>query len=508
MEPSSTAGQMFLDLWLSGVKMLGRPAVQRQVLVAVIVVVAAWLLARWLTARLRRRYAARADAVRADLAATAQAHLDAEAETSGDAHTAAVDNSAAAAHAHYVALLTDAAVMEQAVNRRLGAQRFIHLILIQLVYPLLAGGGLYAGYVYFITQGWYGGLLAELTLIFVFYGLYRLGLGVAAALGNSRRVAYYQHRLFGPVVAVAVILAIINTVTNVSALARATIMPLQEGWLTVGAVFAATFGYYVWIMVISLAKDIALTLARRHGRVNVGSLDAGLTLVQYGLIGAGLFGVFRLLQFNTATIAAITGGLSIGVGFALQDVLKNFLGGIIVLFEGTVRPGDWIEVSGTEGEIASLSIRSTVVRTFDNIEYIVPNQDWLNSTVKTFTRGSRRGRARIPIGVSYDADPHRVQQLLVETAQAHPDVLAEPPPVAPLVDFGASSVDFLLLVWVEDAKTRGRVAGELRLRIWDALAAAGVEIPFPQQDIHIRSGPPVQSAAASDGPPQAEEQRP
>ena len=506
MEPSSTAGQMFLDLWLSGVKMLGRPAVQRQVLVAVIVVLAAWLLARWLTGRLRRRYAARAHAVRADLTATAQAHLAAEAEAAEDAH--AVDDVAATTHAYYAALLGDATVMEEAVNRRLGARRFVHLVLVQLIYPLLAGAGLYAGYVYFVTQGWYGGLLAELTLIFVFYGLYRLGLGVAAALGNPRRVSYYQHRLFGPVVAVAVILAIINTITNVGALARATIMPLQEGWLTVGAVFAATFGYYVWIMAISLAKDIVLTLARRQGRVNVGSLGAGLTLVQYGLIGVGLFGVFRLLQFNTATIAAITGGLSIGVGLALQDVLKNFLGGIIVLFEGTVRPGDWIEVSGTEGEIASLSIRSTVVRTFDNIEYIVPNQDWLNSTVKTFTRGSRRGRARIPIGVSYDADPHRVQQLLIETAQGHPDVLAEPPPVAPLVDFGASSVDFLLLVWVEDAKTRGRVAGELRLRIWDALAAAGVEIPYPQQDVHIRSGASPQVFAAGAGPSQTEEQRP
>ena len=150
MEPSSTAGQMFLDLWLSGVKMLGRPAVQRQVLVAVIVVLAAWLLARWLTGRLRRRYAARADAVRADLTATAQAHLAAEAEAAEDAH--AVDEVAATTHAYYAALLGDATEMEEAVNRRLGARRFVHLVLVQLIYPLLAGAGLYAGYVYFVTQ--------------------------------------------------------------------------------------------------------------------------------------------------------------------------------------------------------------------------------------------------------------------------------------------------------------------------------------------------------------------
>lgn len=479
MEPSTSAGQAFLDLWLSSVKLLARPAVQRQVLIALIVIVAAFLISRWITARMRRRYTARTQAVRDAIVADAQAALD------------ATDDDDTELHAHYLAQIEDEATLAKAVDRQLGARRVIHLILAQSVYPLLALVGLYTSYVVFVAQNWYGGLLAELTILFVIYALYRLALGTAFALGNPQRVAYYQHRLFGPLVIVAVVLFILDTVANIDLLAEAQIMPLQSGWLTVGAVFTATFGYYVWIMVISLLKSIALAYAGRQGSVNTGSLDAGLTLIQYSLVAAGLFGVFRLLQFNAATVAAITGGLSIGVGIALQDVLKNFLGGIIVLFEGSVRPGDWIEVSGTEGEIASLSIRSTVVRTFDNVEYIVPNQDWLNSTVKTFTRSSRRGRARIPIGVSYNADPHAVQQLLIDTAKAHPDVLAEPPPVAPLVDFGASSVDFILLAWVEDAKIRGKVAGELRLCIWDALAEAGIEIPFPQQDIHIRSGLPI-----------------
>jgi potassium efflux system protein len=479
MESSSSAGQALLDVWLSSVKLLARPAVQRQVLIALIVIVAAWLISRWITTRMQRRYAVRAQAVRDAIVADAQAALD------------ATDDDDTELHAHYLALIENDATITKAVDKQLGARRAAHLILAQIIYPVLALIGLYASYVAFVARQWYGGLLAELTILFMVYALYRLALGVAFALGNPQRIAYYQHRLFGPLVIVAVVIFILDTVADVSLLAEAQFMPLQDGWLTIGSVFTATFGYYVWIMVISLVKDIALTYAGRQGRVNTGSLDAGLTLIQYSLVAVGLFGVFRLLQFNAATVAAITGGLSIGVGIALQDVLKNFLGGIIVLFEGSVRPGDWIEVSGTEGEIASLSIRSTVVRTFDNVEYIVPNQDWLNSTVKTFTRGSRRGRARIPIGVSYNADPHMVQQLLIDTAKAHPDVLAEPPPVAPLVDFGASSVDFLLLAWVEDAKTRGKVSGELRLRIWDALAAAGIEIPFPQQDIHIRSGLPT-----------------
>ncbi|MBK8047771.1 MAG: mechanosensitive ion channel [Anaerolineales bacterium] len=211
-------------------------------------------------------------------------------------------------------------------------------------------------------------------------------------------------------------------------------------------------------------------------------------MLRYGLITLGLIVLFRVIGLNAATVAAITGGLSIGVGFALQDVLKNFLGGIILLFEGTVRPGDWVDIGGTEGEVETLSIRSTVVKTFDNVEYIVPNQNWLNSVVTTYTRSSRRVRTRIPIGVSYDSDVRQVQKLLIDTALSHPLVLKDPAPGAALVNFGDSSVDFIVLVWVEDAKIKGKVAGELRFMIWDAFKANGIEIPYPQRDLHIRSG--------------------
>ncbi len=139
-----------------------------------------------------------------------------------------------------------------------------------------------------------------------------------------------------------------------------------------------------------------------------------------------------------------------------------------------------------------------MVRSFDNVEYIVPNQDWLNSTVTTFTRSSRLVRTRVAVGVSYDADPHLVQALLVETAAQHPDVLPEPPPLAPLVNFGPSSLDFMVLAWVEDATIKGKVAGELRLQIWDTLKANSIEIPYPQQDVHIRKGMALPAAGTVD----------
>jgi small-conductance mechanosensitive channel len=421
----------------------------------------AWLLARSITGAMRRRHAARAAAVRSRIAAETRQRL-AEAADEEEAE-------------EYALLLTNESRMTALVYRRMGWRRRLHLLALQIVLPLLAILLLLGAYLLFDAAGWYSGLLLDLVFLAGLFLAYRLFMGLAYMFGNEARVTYYRKRLFGPVFGVWVFLLALGAVGDLNALARATIIPLEQGWLTLGGVFLATFGFYVWVMVLSLVKDLITATAGGDSAVERGSLDAALTLAQYGLIAIGLFGVFRALQLNTATIAAITGGLAIGAGFALQDMLKNFLGGIIVLFEGSVRPGDWVEVAGTEGEIDKLSIRSTTVRTADDVEYIVPNQDWFTRTVKTFTRSSRSVRARIPVGVSHEADPRAVQRMLVETVRQHPDVMAEPSPVAPLVNFGAATINFEVLAWVEDARVKDRVVAELRLLLWDALQAHEID---------------------------------
>ena len=476
MESAPTALQALTDFWLSFTKLFLRPAVQIQLLAAAAALLLAWLLTRGLSGALQRRNVARVARVRAEIITEERARLAAQ-QDSGDLPEDASSE-----------LLIDEQAVDEALLRRLGVRQRIYLFAIQLIYPLPAIVLLYGAYVYFVANGWFAGLLANLISLMALYLAYRLAIGLAYALANPQRVRYYHHRLFGPLFGVVVALLFVNTITPLDSLAAATLFPVQDGWLTLGAVLAVIAGFYLWIMGLNLAKDMIKALAERRGQVNIGSLDAGLTLVKYVLVAGGFYAILRVLQVDTTTVAAITGGLFIGIGLALQDVIKNFLGGIIVLFEGSVRPGDWIEIAGAEGEVANLSIRSTVVRTFDNVEYIVPNQDWLNSTVTTFTRNSRKVRTRVPIGVSYDANPHVVQALLLEVARAHPDVLSEPPAIAPRVEFGESSVDFLVLAWVEDAKIKGKVAGELRLRIWDAFQANGIEIPYPQRDLHIRSG--------------------
>ena len=506
MESGPNAGQVLMDLWLSILKVMGRTAIQQQLLIGLIACVLAWLLARWIVSRMRQREAAHTQALREQILADARTYL-AESD-SQDAHKPEKESTPPlnhpddlAAHeeqAYFAMLLQDEKALDEAVNQRRGPGSRVRALVQQVLFPLLAIGFLYVGYVYAVAAGWYSGLIVDLIMLFLFYALYRLLLGIAYAVGNQETIAYFHHRLFGPLVFVVVLLLALDLVGDLTALSSATVLPLADGWLTLGMLFYVIFGFYLWIMGLSLVKDLILAAVGWRPTINAGSLDAGLTLIQYSLVAIGLFGALYVLQVNTAAIAAITGGLSIGVGFALQDVLKNFLGGIIVLFEGSVRPGDWVEIAGTEGAIDKLSIRSTVVRSFDNVEYIVPNQDWLNSTVTTFTRSSRLVRTRVEVGVSYNSDPHLVQALLVETAAQHPDVLPEPPPLAPLVNFGPSSLDFTVLAWVEDATIKGKVAGQLRLQIWDMLKANNIEIPYPQQDVHIRKSMDLPAAGTVD----------
>lgn len=464
MTETISAFQMLADLWLTVLKLLGRPVVQVQIVIGIGALGGAWLLARAITRALDRQYATQVERARLETAAAAQigavaagAEADAQAE------------------------------LDRLVRSRLGAVRPVYAVARQIVLPVVALVIVLAAGRLLATVTWYSGLLDGLVPLLGLFLIYRLLLGLLAAFVQPAKAERYHWQLLAPLFGLLSVAFVLGAVVDLRSLLQAPLLLWQDEALTLGNFFVATVGFYFWIACLSLAKDVAQAgLSRRPG-ANAGVVDASLTLVQYALIVAGVFGVLRLLQFDPTTVAAITGGLSLGVGIALQDVFKNFIGGLIVLFEGSVRPGDLVEIAGTEGEVDRLSVRSTVVRTFDNVEYIVPNQEWLGSTVKVLTHTSRRVRVRVPVGVSYDADPHRVQALLSETARRHPDVLPDPAPLTGLVAFGASSLDFILFVWVGEAKLQGRVANELRLMLYDVLTANDIRIPYPQHDVYIRS---------------------
>ena len=208
-------------------------------------------------------------------------------------------------------------------------------------------------------------------------------------------------------------------------------------------------------------------------------------LTHYVIIVAGAVVAATAAGLDFSKLTLIVGALGVGIGFGLQNVVNNFVSGLILLFERPIRVGDKVQVSQLSGTVKNIGMRASIIATWEGAEVIVPNANFISSEVINWTLSDDRRRMEIPAGVAYGTDPTRVIELFVGVARDHPDVLDDPEPKTIFKGFGASSLDFELRAW-----TRGdfvAVASDLRVGINQVLAEAGIEIPFPQQDLHLRS---------------------
>jgi small-conductance mechanosensitive channel len=190
-------------------------------------------------------------------------------------------------------------------------------------------------------------------------------------------------------------------------------------------------------------------------------------------------------------LTVVIGALSVGIGFGLQNVVNNFISGLILMFERPIKKGDWILVGSTEGYVKKISIRSTIVQTFDRADVIVPNSELIANQVTNMMFDDQRGRLRVSVGVAYGSDTELVQRLLLEAAYAHEQVINDgstPEPRALFQAFGDSSLNFDLLVHLHDVDLKMRVRSELHTMIDKKFREHGIEIPFPQRDVHIKGG--------------------
>ena len=208
-------------------------------------------------------------------------------------------------------------------------------------------------------------------------------------------------------------------------------------------------------------------------------------LTSYVVIAIGAVIASTAAGFDIGKVTIIVGALGVGIGFGLQNIVNNFVSGLILLFERPIRVGDTLEIGGTGGTVETIGMRASIVRTWDGAEIIVPNADLISQQVVNWTLNCNRHRMVIPIGVSYDTDPEKAAEIIVGVANDHKDVDAKPDPTCLFMGFGDSSLDFQLRAWTAESRHM-RVASDLRFGIFKKLAEAGIEIPFPQRDLHIR----------------------
>ena len=212
-------------------------------------------------------------------------------------------------------------------------------------------------------------------------------------------------------------------------------------------------------------------------------------IVGYAVLIIGIIIVLDNTGIHLGALTVFAGAVGVGLGFGLKNIASNFISGLLILAERPIAVGDRIEVAGITGQVQRIRARSTVIMTNDNIAMIVPNEKFIDSPVTNWTYTDRRVRFRVPVGVAYGSDVNKVREALIAAAREHPASLSDPKPDAFLEKFGDSTIDFQLIVWSEEMSRRpSRFKSDLNYLICKHLGAAGIEIPNPQRDLHIRSG--------------------
>ena len=219
-----------------------------------------------------------------------------------------------------------------------------------------------------------------------------------------------------------------------------------------------------------------------------------LRFLHIGLIILGILISLNTVGLNLTNLAIIFGGLSIGIGFGLQNIASNLISGIILIFEKPIKIGDLVEIMDGKvlGTVNAINLRSTVIIALDK-EIIVPNSQLITEPVNNLTHYNSFFRVRVSVGVSYNSDVELVKKVLLEVAHTHPEVIKEPvpeiknvsTPVVRFVHFGESFLGFELLAWIPDSFQRFDIASDLHFMVWEKFEASGIKIPFPQRDVHF-----------------------
>ena len=342
----------------------------------------------------------------------------------------------------------------------------------------LALAGLPSGLSLLLGQLWLG-----------WYGLSLLNRLLARWL-PPEQLHQLESRLLRPVYLLLAGGALIDQLDSVSDLAVIPLGQLFGVTVSAGKVFNALLVIYLVLVGCGPpAAGLAWVLQRAVG-ISDGSRKATELLLRYLVVSLGLVGVAVHLGLNSTALIAVAGGLSVGLGFGIKEVFSNFVSGLWLLFEGSVRPGEVLMVDGDPCEVRRLGLRATLLwRDRDNAELLIPNQTFFTESTTTYTASDRMRRSQVDVGAAYHHDPATVIALLEATALAVPRVLHQPAPKALLLGYGDSAINYALRFWITNPMNNSAICSEVNQAIWQAFAEHGIEIPFPQQVEYSRPWP-------------------
>lgn len=311
---------------------------------------------------------------------------------------------------------------------------------------------------------------------------------------RDRHVIFQKIRaLFHVFLAVFVILALTtiwgfyDTVLSALAAILSFGVTLRDHSFTVGMVASAVLLFY---LILSAAQILCSLLEEEvYPRKNIG-LGTGKSinsLIMYFAWVVGLFAVFTALGFELRQFAIIAGALSVGIGFGLQNIVNNFVSGLILLFERPIKVGDILDIDGQWGTVEKMGLRSTIIRSVTKTQIIIPNSDFVTKKVENLTFSDPDYRLSLKVGVGYGSDTARVREILVDIATSNPKIVSEPKPEAYFIEFGESALIFEMWAWTDDVAAKRQIQNDILLEIDKRFRAEGIEIPFPQRVVHLRN---------------------
>ncbi len=274
---------------------------------------------------------------------------------------------------------------------------------------------------------------------------------------------------------------------------------LGQNPVTLGGMGSAVLVFGVALFLSGIVQHILSDRLTQKFNLSSGMTYAFRKLLHYLFVILGVILAAQCIGLNLGALAVLFGFLSVGIGFGLQNVTSNFISGLILLFERPISAGDFISVEGQAGTVEKISMRATHIQTLDNVTLIVPNSKFIENSVTNWSYGDTRVRLRCPVGVAYGSDLDAVTKALQDVAAAHPEVLKDPAPEIRFLEFGDSSLNFTLLLWIDDPRHQFVVRSQINYAIDEAFRKKGIQIPFPQRDLHLKMTPAVETLAAGFG---------